>query len=243
LLILFFVCFAPWAKSPPARDEDEDELEAAIAAFNSGGAAAASGAAADAVVDDATAHPLLRLERAKLLRKSSRASMRSLKAESTKATASTLSAVEALLSKEQARERQLSSQIRTLQRSASQLDIEVTKAGVEGGDATGGGGGDTSPQAGTLQLVALLKRKVATRGSGDDDGRTLTSLESAQASIRLFKADRDAMDVLVSAVATRRDARSGDAAPIATACKNATVSVEPCFFFPFFFIVFFPLFD
>ena len=179
------------------------------------------------MVNDATAHPLVRLERAKTLRKTSRASMRTLKVQSVRAhaggvaTSGSPRTADAMLAEEEARERQLSSQIRTLERSASQLAIVQTKVGAEADEASGGKV-DCSPAAGTLELVALLKRKVAMRGSGDDDGHTLTSIESAEASIRLFKADREAMDNLVAAVSTRRDALSGDAAPIAMACKAAS---------------------
>ena len=150
--------------------------------------------------DDETEHPMVRVERVASQRRASRRSSVGLSGDA-------LGAAQRL-------ERKLSKRIELLRRIASQPLVVVDNLEV-------GGEESAKPASATLELIALLKRKVATRGSGDSNGRTLTSPRSATAVVRATKAERMEMDAIIQAVKRRRRTAGANDGSVAMACKRA----------------------
>ena len=176
---------------------------------------------ADATRNGDAVHPLIQLERVKSQRMSFRKSMKLDQSQMMKlgkrASMKDIASHQKKAAEAAIVDKRLSQQISTLQRIASQPLI-VDDAHVDYA-------GSTKPEAGALELIALLKRKVSARGSGDESGRTLCSPESGEAAVRLFAADRNAMDAIVDAVKMRRAMQSSDSLAIASAVKRASVHV------------------
>ena len=153
--------------------------------------------------DDDGEHPLIRVERVALQRRLSRRASIGLSGDA-------LGAAQRL-------ERKLSERINVLRRIASKqlvvvhsdvaLDVRVESA---------------KPASATLELIAILKRRVATRGSGDGNGHTLTSPRAATAAVRATKAERMEMNAILAAVKRRRRTAGANDGSVAMTCKRAS---------------------